>query len=190
LAIELGAADAKVIQSDQVIIENRVRGKCIIPKCPFYGTSINCPPHSPSAKETENMLVEYKYGIFIRLIVPSDQIAGGKAFEEDRMRSFRKKIQDIVSSLESSAFYDGYHLAMGFAAGSCKRSFCPDIECSALTSGKGCRFPLWARPSMEAVGMNVYTMAAKAGWEIYPIGKNVSLEDLPHGNYFGLVMIY
>jgi len=190
LAIEMGASDAKIIQSDQVIVENRVRGKCSVPKCPFYGLSLNCPPHSPSAEETRIMLKEYKYGVFVRLIVPSDQIAGERAFEEDSMRPFRKKIQDIVSKLESAAFYDGYHLAMGFAAGTCKRSFCPDIECSALTPGKGCRFPLWARPSMESVGMNVYTMAAKAGWEIYPIGKNVSLKELPHGNYMGLVLIY
>jgi len=38
--------------------------------------------------------------------------------------------------------------------------------------------------------MNVYTMAAKAGWDVYPVGKSVSPHDFPHGNYFGLVMIY
>ena len=190
LSIEMGASDAKIIQSDRVIVENRVRGKCIVPKCPSYGMSINCPPHSPSAEETRSMLKEYRFGVFIRLIVASDQMAGERASEEDRMGPFRMKIQEIVSKLESTAFYDGYHLAMGFAAGSCKRSFCPDIECNALAPGKGCRHPLWARPSMESVGMNVYTMAAKVGWEIYPIGKNVSLKDLPHGNYLGLVLVY
>jgi len=190
LAIELGASDAKIIQSDQVIVENRVKGKCIVPRCPFYGLSANCPPHSPSSEEMRAVLKEYKNGVFVRLIVPSDQMAGNRAFEEDRMRSFRKKIQDIVSELESAAFYDGYPLAMGFAAGTCKRSFCPDIECSALTSGKGCRYPLRARPSMESVGMNVYTMAARVGWDVYPVGKTVSPDDFPHGNYFGLTLIY
>jgi hypothetical protein len=43
---------------------------------------------------------------------------------------------------------------------------------------------------MESVGMNVYMMAAKIGWDIYPIGKQVSLDDLPYGNYFGLILIY
>ena len=189
LAIDLGASDAKVIQSNEVMVEHRVRGKCIVPKCPYYGLSGNCPPHSPSPEEIRVMLKEYRCGVFIRLIIPSDQIAGEKAFEENRMRPFRMKIQDMVSELESIAFYDGYPLAMGFAAGTCKRSLCPDLECSALIPGKGCRHPLRARPSMESVGMNVYTMAAKAGWDVYPIGKTLSPEDLPHGNYFGLVMI-
>jgi hypothetical protein len=43
---------------------------------------------------------------------------------------------------------------------------------------------------MESVGMNVHTMAAEVGSDVYPAGKIVSPNDLPHGNYFGLVMIY
>ena len=123
------------------------------------------------------------------LIIPPDQIAGEKAVKENKMAPYRRRLNEIVSKLESQAFYDDYPLAMGFVAGSCKRTFCPDIECSALVQGKGCRHPLWARPAMESVGMNVYMMAAKIGWDIYPIGRTVSLEDLPHGNYLGLVLI-
>lgn len=188
-AVELGAADAKMITRDEVIVEDRVPLKCRIPRCPHYGESPNCPPYTPSAEEMRRIVQEYHHGIFIRLLIPSDQIAGKEAVEENRLHPFRKKIQEIVSKLESEAFYDGYPLAMGFSAGSCKRTFCPDVECAAMTPGKGCRFPLWSRPSMESVGMNVYAMAAKAGWEIYPIGKTVCLDRLPHGNYFGLILI-
>jgi predicted metal-binding protein len=190
MAIELGASDAKVIKSNQVIVENRVRGKCLIPQCPHYGESVNCPPYTPLPEEMRMMIKEYKHGIFVRMIIPADQIAGEKAAEENRLAPYRRKINEVVSKIESQAFYDGYPLAMGFVAGSCKKAFCPDIECSALVQGKGCRHPLWARPSMESVGMNVYMMAAKIGWDIYPIGKKVSLDDLPHGNYFGLILIY
>jgi predicted metal-binding protein len=189
LAIELGASDAKVIKSNQVIVENRVRGKCLIPKCPHYGECVNCPPYTPLPDEMRMMIQEYKHGIFVKIIIPADQIAGEKAAEENRLAPYRRKINEVVSKIESQAFYDGYPLAMGFVAGSCKKAFCPDIKCSALVQGKGCRHPLWARPSMESVGMNVYMMAAKIGWDIYPIGKEVSLNDLPHGNYFGLILI-
>ena len=113
MAIELGADDAKVIESNQVILEERVRGKCSIPKCAFYGTNLNCPPHSPPVKEIKGILREYKYGIFIKLTVPSDLLAGERAFKEDTMNPARKKLHEIVSSIESQAFYDGYHLAMG-----------------------------------------------------------------------------
>jgi predicted metal-binding protein len=189
-AIELGAADAKIISSEQVIVEDRVRLKCMVPRCPHYGESPNCPPYAPLPEETRRIVREYHQGVFVRLMIPSDQIAGEKAMEENRMKPFRRKIHEIVSKLESEAFYDGYPLALGFAAGSCKRTFCYDVECAALSPGKGCRHPLWSRPSMESVGMNVYTMAAKAGWEIYPIGRKVSLDHLPHGSYFGLVLVH
>jgi len=43
-AIELGAADAKVITTDGIIIDERVLAKCVYPKCAGYGTNANCPP--------------------------------------------------------------------------------------------------------------------------------------------------
>ncbi len=39
LAIDLGATDAKVVTTDMVIIDERVRAKCIYPKCHWYGTN-------------------------------------------------------------------------------------------------------------------------------------------------------
>jgi hypothetical protein len=37
--------------------------------------------------------------------------------------------------------------------------------------------------------MDVYTMASKAGWDIYPIGEGAKTEDVPHGTRLGLVLI-
>jgi predicted metal-binding protein len=99
------------------------------------------------------------------------------------------KNHEIVSKLEAEAFYDGYHLALGFAGGSCKSAFCHDVECSAL-KGEGCRHPLRARSAMEAVGLNAYVMAAKVGWDIYPVGRSSQTADVPHGIKLGLVLIY
>ena len=97
---------------------------------------------------------------------------------------------EIVSKIEAEAFYDGYHLALGFACGPCKAAFCPEIECNALTTGQSCRHRLRARSSMEAVGMDAYTMAAKVGWDIYPIGASVQPSEVPHGTRLGLILIY
>ena len=47
-AIELGATDAKVINADRVIIDERVLAKCVYPKCREYGTNLNCPPYAMS----------------------------------------------------------------------------------------------------------------------------------------------
>ncbi|HEY0196037.1 MAG TPA: DUF2284 domain-containing protein, partial [Methanobacterium sp.] len=41
-AIKLGCVDVKVIPADQVIVENRVRLKCMV-GCPTYGRNLKCP---------------------------------------------------------------------------------------------------------------------------------------------------
>ncbi len=48
--------------------------------------------------------------------------------------------------------------------------------------------PHRARASMEAVGIDVYKLATKVGWDIYPIGKAPS--DAPYGTIAGIVFIY
>ena len=85
----------------------------------------------------------------------------------------------IVSEVESAAFYDGHYLAFGFAAGSCRHTFCGQMpDCQAMKGDK-CRFSLKSRPSMEAVGIDVYKMVALAGWDIYPIGSGAKAQDVP-----------
>lgn len=108
--------------------------------------------------------------------------------DKERKAAF-KSILDIVGKLESAAFYDGHYLAVGFSAGSCFSSLCdPKLGCQVLT-GEKCRFPLKARPSMEAVGIDVYRMIAASGWEIYPYGSDANPEDIPVANLTGLVLI-
>jgi len=43
---------------------------------------------------------------------------------------------------------------------------------------------------MEAVGIDAFTMAAKVGWDIYPIGGSTLPDKVPHGTKLGLVLIY
>jgi hypothetical protein len=43
---------------------------------------------------------------------------------------------------------------------------------------------------MHGVGMDVFTMAARAGWSIYPIGKSTDPEQIPFGLEMGLVLIH
>jgi predicted metal-binding protein len=185
-SIELGATDAKVITTDDVIIDERVVAKCVYPKCVAYGTNANCPPYAMEIDQVIKIVGNFRYGIFISVRVPSHDIAG----EKKRRRPYQKKLAEIVSKIESEAFYDGYHLAVGFGSGPCKRIFCPDTDCAALIPGKSCAHPYIARSAMEAVGMDAFTMAAKFGWEIYPVGKSTSAEEVPHGLLVGLVLIY
>ena len=189
-ALELGATDARVITTDDVVIDERVLAKCAYPKCVGYGTNANCPPYAMSIDQVRKVVDKFRYGIFIKVEVPSHDITGKEAIKKDSTMPYIRKLAEIVSKIEAEAFYDGYHLALGFGSGSCKRLFCPDTECVALESGRPCPHRLKARSPVEGVGMDVYTMATKVGWDIYPIGMSTSPEEVPYGLRLGLVLIY
>jgi predicted metal-binding protein len=189
-AIELGATDAKIITTDMILIDERVRAKCIYPKCHFYGTNIHCPPYAMDLELVTKIVNNFHYAIFSWFKVPSKALAGhGDKDMRERLRTQRKN-HELVSKIEAEAFYDGYHLALGFANGTCKHIFCFNIECSALVPGQGCQHPLKARASMEGVGMDACTMAARVGWDVYPIGGATKPSEVPYGVRLGLVLIY
>jgi hypothetical protein len=50
-------------------------------------------------------------------------------------------------------------------------------------------YPLKARPSMEGVGMDVYGLVTRAGWEIYPIYRSVVPKEVPRALSVGAVFI-
>jgi len=189
-ALQLGATDAKVITSDMVLIDERVRAKCMVPICGSYGTNAHCPPHAPDLELVRKTVNNFHYAIFYMIKVPSEDVAGPEVKKKKLSVPSQIKNYEIASKIESEAFYDGYHLAMGFAGGPCKNAYCPNIECSALIPGQGCRHPLRARVSMEGVGMDVYLMATRVGWDIYPVGESISPSEVPHGAKLGLVFIY
>jgi predicted metal-binding protein len=191
-AIKLGASDARVKKSYEVIIDERAYLKCVYPKFYYYGTNANCPPYSIKPDLMKKIIKSYKYGIIFTLEVPSEAFVGSYdvLIKKGKMTASRKKMYEINSKLETMAFYDGYYFALGFAGGPCKSFFCNNLECQALTSGKPCRFPLKSRASMEGVGIDVFGMAARMGWDIYPCGQSLSPEDVPFGRRMGLVLIY
>jgi predicted metal-binding protein len=128
----------------------------------------------------------YEYAILIMLKVPPEKMLSG-ADEKGKVAD-RRKIAEIISTVEGAAFYDGHYLAMGFGAGSCKMTWCPKVPCQVLESGT-CRVPLKSRPSMESVGFDVFRMAANVGWDIRPVGTHCKIEKIPHALRIGLILV-
>jgi predicted metal-binding protein len=188
-AIELGATDAKIITTDMILIDERVRAKCIVPICGSFGKNAICPPHAMDLDLVRKVVNNFQYAIFYMIKVPSHETAGPEFKEKKLGARWAMKNFEISAKVESEAFYDGYHLAMAFAGGPCELYLCPNQGCKALAS-EGCRHPYRTRSSMEAVGMNAYTMATKVGWEIYPIGCSIAPSEIPYGTKLGLVLIY
>lgn len=199
-ALELGASGAAILTGEQVHVDSRVRIKCCIPKCPEYGSSAHCPPHALDPEKVQELVKPFRYALLIKVEVPAQIIAGksdAKLDDQGRfipnktlttlLKSYRK-VNEIVTLIESQSFYDGHYLATAFAAGSCHAAYCNFQSCQVLNN-QPCRFPLKARPSMEGCSMDVFKMAAEAGWDIYPIGMDCKPADVPHGTLVGLVLV-
>lgn len=187
-ALEMGASKAKVVCVEDVPVDERIPLKCQIPRCFGYGAGAQCPPNTLKPAELREILKKYHWAVFFIKDVPSEVIVRDKTTIKERVAAYQNMYK-MVSDIESMAFYDGHYLAFGFAAGSCRHTFCgQQKDCQAMRGDK-CRFSLISRPSMEAVGIDVYRMVAEAGWDIYPIGSGARAEDIPKGTLAGIVIV-
>jgi predicted metal-binding protein len=182
-ALDLGASDAKIIPVDGIPVEDEVVEMCKPHLCKGYGKSANCPPHVMGPGQAREWIEKYETALFFKIDV-SPQIL----LSEDRFETF-KSIYMIASKLEASARDEGFPYAMGLAAGSCKPVFCRGRACDALTDEGECRYPSLARPSMEAVGINVFTLSIDAGWDIHTILKDSNPESVSKGMLAGLILL-
>jgi len=172
-ALEAGADDSMLIPAGQVVVDERVRLKCMVPRCHLYGSSPNCPPYTPDTETMKKVIAKYNWAVLVKNDVrPVEDFADQKKWLKNHEKH-QRKTHDIVGAVESRAFNDGYYFAVGFSAGGCKTALCSGLVCQFVDSGR-CRFPLKARPSMEGVGIDVFRLAVKAGWDVYPIASRYS----------------
>jgi len=175
---EKGAAEIAAIDSAAVIFDPALAARV---EADSRYRSAHWPVryHQDSIEEAVRT---FQKGIFFRLSPPIQV----KEYREGPVpagteREAYLKVYEIVSMIEARAFYLGYHLAVGFAAGNCRGIFCAgEKRCAALGKAEKCIHPLRSRPSLEAVGIDGRGMARERGW------------DLPEENaafLAGLVMI-
>ena len=201
LALDLGANDSVIIPTSEVIVDPRVRLKCIIPKCYISGNCNHCPPHGYSIQEVRDMVSSYERGVFYRLKVKSSIIAAKNIADsissgvmDDAGNAFNLGgnyilVSTITKLLQKRAMEMGLNSTRGFAAGDCRDIFCHlQPICQELMTKRGCRNSDFSSPSMESCGMDVFTMAARVGWDVYPIGGTCDPDSVPHGSLMGLVL--
>jgi len=187
-ALELGATSVAVIRAEEIPVDDRVVMKCQVPRCFGYGVSAHCPPNTMKPAELREYLKKYKRAVLFIKDVPPEVIVRDKATIKERIDAYQEVFK-IVSEVESMAFYDGHYLAFGFGAGSCRHTFCSQQKSCLAMEGQRCRFSLLSRPSMEAVGIDVYRLVASVGWDIYPIGSGAKPEDMPKGTLAGIIIV-
>lgn len=187
LARARGADKAAVIAPTAVRADDRVAFKCAVPKCFGFNTCANCPPHAPTPDVIRSLLPQYPCAVVVGVSVRPEAIVRDRETIEERVAAYQTVAQ-VVSAVESAAFYDGHYLSAGFGAGSCKSTYCHKLPCAVLVGDK-CRHNLIARPSMEAVGIDCFHLATSLGWEIYPVGSSAKAECVPSGLLMGLILV-
>ena len=126
-ALELGATHAKIVKAEDIPVDERVTLKCQIPRCFGYGASAHCPPNTMNPAELRDLLKKYHWAVFFTKEVPPEVIVRDKATIKERVAAYQQ-VYKIVNEIESMAFYDAHYLAFGFAAGSCRHTFCGQQE--------------------------------------------------------------
>ncbi len=196
-ALELGASAAEVIPASDVVVQERVWLKCLVPLCHMAGTTPHCPPNTPQPDFVRKALSQYRWAVlFKRDVGPLEEyVATSAAQQKERpglavAKNFHRKIYELVGHLEVYAQTEGYDLAMGFACGSCRINLCNGAPCAFIEKGD-CRFSMQARPSMEGVGIDVFDLCNKVGWDVYMICNiEPDLRVIPSATSVGIVFIY
>ncbi len=177
LATKLGASRVKVISADMITIDERVQLKCRYPPCPFYGRNKMCPPFTPTAEEFRKCLSKYRYAVLVQVDTPLTEEIKSRLQKEDTKleevfldRAFtallRKEsrqawrlLNHVISGVEREAFRKGYRFTVGLAAGACPL-------CEECDVNSPCKHPFEARPSMEAMSIDVQKTLENAGLSI------------------------
>jgi len=177
LTFNVGASRAITIDTKQIVIDERVQLKCRYPPCQHYGRNLMCPPFTPSASQFKGYLSRYRRAILAEVEdrVPRDVKRtlsnSGKWYadlikDESFLKRYDKwhvrvwrKLHSVVSEIEREAFRRNYYLSLGLGAEHC-------ALCRRCNVKSSCKHPLRARPSMEAVGIDVHKTIRNVGFTL------------------------
>jgi len=148
---ENGYEDFKWISGGEVVVSQWPRFKCMF-GCSSYGKKGTCPPSVPSIHECQRFFEEYSEIVVIHLRKKLDD-------PEDRKEWSRKNNLNLLK-LERAAFLSGHRKAFLLFMDECRIcEACPGnrMECKNLQM---------ARPSPEALGVDVFATVHKLGYPI------------------------
>ena len=159
LARGLGARDALVISSADVVVDGRTYLKCMY-GCTGWNANWTCPSAPGALKpwEFEPLLRKYAGGVLIH--------TGDKASS-----------QEISGAVEAAAFRDGHYFALAMSdCALCKQCTYP---------GAACRDPARARPAMQGLGIDVFATVRRFKLPLATLPDR----DAQPQNWYSLVLI-
>ncbi|MCU0821612.1 MAG: DUF2284 domain-containing protein [Spirochaetes bacterium] len=177
--------------AERELIREIKPGRIVMPKqwvrwkcgygCQNFGKKLCCPPYSPSPQETRELLNEYCKALLIGF--KGDADAGNKI-------KHHREMGHALVKIERQAFLSGREKALVLSAGSCY--FCDKcivqdlpLDTPIEAARAQCRHHKLMRPSLEALGIDVFSTVKKAGLELEVINEK-NLEKVKH---FGILLI-
>jgi len=168
-----GASEVKIIKAADVIVDERVRLKCQIPICDSYGKNLMCPPYLPSVMDFRDALARYEKALLVQLSVPFHKKSKGRTKE---VFDPARVLHELINLGERLCFEAGYRFATGLIGGCCR--LCE--VCIIMEPEGHCRHPFRARPSMEAMGIDVIGTLENVGLPLlrFPVQDKVTWTGL------------
>jgi len=143
--------DFKWLDPQNIVTAQWVRMKCVF-GCNEYGQTTTCPPNVPSISECERFFREYKEAVVFHFEKKVDK-------PEDRF-AWTRKINLRLLKLENEIFTSGLEKAFLLFLDSC--NICKKCE----GTREDCKEPKMARPTPEALGVDVYSTVRQIGYPI------------------------
>jgi len=143
--------DFKWFDPRDIVVARWVRMKCMF-GCLEYGRTATCPPNVPSVSECQQFFREYSTGVIFHFEKTVEK-------PEDR-HGWSKKVNQELLKLERDVFLSGYQKAFLLFMDSC--GIC--AECSGKR--EECKNPKSARPSPDAMSVDVFSTVRKYGYPI------------------------
>jgi len=179
-ALELGAAEAKIIPVGVISVEAEIAELCQPPQCDGYGMCANCPPHVMTPAEFRDRLSSYEGALLFKIEAPMEILLS------DERDHIGRLVQETAAKLERFALAQGWRCSRALAGDCCKRLFCNSHERCNVLSGGECRNPDAARTSMSGLGVNFNKLNRELGWSMSePAGPG----EEPMGWMAGMVLI-
>lgn len=146
-----GLTDYKWVNPQDIVVAQWVRMKCMY-GCRHYGRAASCPPNVPSVAECRQFFDEYDTVAVFHF---------RKAFEDpDDRGPWASEVNRELLKLERDVFLAGHEKAFLLYMDSCR--ICEDCA----SAREDCKDPRSARPSPEALGVDVYSTVRQYGYPI------------------------
>jgi predicted metal-binding protein len=146
-----GYTDFKWIEPAQIVVSQWVRMKCTF-GCPDYGRNAACPPNVPSVTECRAFFNEYRTAAVFHF---------AKSLDKPEQRGvWSRKLNRSLLKLEREVFLSGYQKAFLLFMDCCRIcTNCPGARVE-------CKKPELARPSPEAMAVDVFSTVRQWGFPI------------------------